>query len=182
VRNPRLIVDRDRHARGGQRLYPAPAAAWRAPIGNMPDIDAPLLGTDQRPNNAGADKVLQSFVNARSVRLGGTGRRTTVLYRNNPIMVVRNETVAGTARLSLGELRVARRAIMLTADQKPIADDVVLDIWAAIALLGDARECADAANLAELLSKAELILSGAILHVARWSSIGSLASIGPRLH
>jgi hypothetical protein len=91
----RLIVDRDRHARGGQRLYPAPAAAWRAPIGDKPDIDAPLLGTDQRPNNAGADAVLQSFVNARSVRLGCTGRRTTVLYRNNPIMVVRNETVAG---------------------------------------------------------------------------------------
>jgi hypothetical protein len=95
VRNPRLIVDRDRHARGGQRLYSAPAAAWRAPIGDKPDIDAPLLGTDQRPNNAGADAVLQSFVNARSVRLGCTGRRTTVLYRNNPIMVVRNETVAG---------------------------------------------------------------------------------------
>ena len=60
---------------------------------------------------------------------------------------------------------------MLTADREPIADDVVLDIWAAIALLGDARECADA-----------LILSGAISHVARWAFIGSLASIGPRLH
>ena len=71
---------------------------------------------------------------------------------------------------------------MITEDREPIADDVVLDIWAAIALLGDARECADAANLAELLSKAELILSGAISHVARWAFIGSLASIGPRLH
>jgi hypothetical protein len=28
-------------------------------------------------------------------RVGLHGRRTTVLYRNNPIMVVRNETVAG---------------------------------------------------------------------------------------
>jgi hypothetical protein len=27
--------------------------------------------------------------------LGCTGRRTTMLYRNNPIMVARNETVAG---------------------------------------------------------------------------------------
>jgi hypothetical protein len=27
--------------------------------------------------------------------LGCTGRRTTMLYRNNPIMVARNETVVG---------------------------------------------------------------------------------------
>jgi hypothetical protein len=27
--------------------------------------------------------------------LGCTGRRTTMLYRSNPVMVVRNETVAG---------------------------------------------------------------------------------------
>ena len=42
-----------------------------------------------------ATPFVQSFVNVPSVRLGCTGRRTTMLYRNNPVMVVRNETVAG---------------------------------------------------------------------------------------
>jgi hypothetical protein len=61
-------------------------------------------------------------------------------------------TLARHCAVVSGELRVARRAIMLTADRTPVADDVVLGIWAAIALLSDAGECSDAADLAELLS------------------------------
>jgi hypothetical protein len=73
------------------------------------------------------------------------------------------------------------KAIMPTADEQP-ADDVVLEIWAAIALLGEARERDDATGLAELLSNAETILSGVISHVARWTLMASLASIRRTCH
>jgi hypothetical protein len=62
------------------------------------------------------------------------------------------------------------------------ADDMVLGIWAAIALLGAARECSDTADLPRLVSKAERILSGVIPHLARLALVGSSASVGAILH
>ena len=43
-------------------------------------------------------------------------------------------------------------------DQTTVADYLVLGTWEAITLLGEARECCDAAEVSELLSKAETIL------------------------
>jgi hypothetical protein len=57
-----------------------------------------------------------------------------------------------------------------------LADDLVLGIWAAIALLGAARECSDTADLPGLVSKAERILSGVIPHLARLALAGAPAS------
>ncbi|MBV8132547.1 MAG: hypothetical protein JO282_08585 [Alphaproteobacteria bacterium] len=43
-------------------------------------------------------------------------------------------------------------------DQIAVADQLVLDTWEALTLLGEARELCDADDVAELLSKAEEIL------------------------
>ena len=43
-------------------------------------------------------------------------------------------------------------------DQTTVADYLVLGTWEAITLLGEARECCDAAEVSELLLKAETIL------------------------
>jgi hypothetical protein len=71
---------------------------------------------------------------------------------------------------------------MLMVDREPVADDVILDIWATIALLSDARECSDATDLAELLSIAETILTDVISQVAQWVIIGSFASMRRTVH
>ena len=65
---------------------------------------------------------------------------------------------------------------MRTAGDEQLADDLVLGIWAAIALLDAARRCTDTAESADLLSKAERILSGVIPHIAQWGLIRSLGS------
>jgi hypothetical protein len=56
---------------------------------------------------------------------------------------------------------------MPTAPEEPLGDDLVLGIWAAIALLGASRRCPDRAKKTELVSKAERILSAIIPHLAR---------------
>jgi hypothetical protein len=71
---------------------------------------------------------------------------------------------------------------MLPADRTPVADDVVLSIWAAIALLSDAGECSDATELAELLSTVETILTDVISQVVRCAVLGSFTSTRPTLH
>ena len=63
---------------------------------------------------------------------------------------------------------------MHIATDEQLADDLVLGIWAAIALLGAAHQCPDGAKLTDLLMKAERILSGVIPHIARWGLTGSL--------
>jgi hypothetical protein len=65
---------------------------------------------------------------------------------------------------------------MRIAGDEQLADDLVLGIWAAIALLDAARRCPDIAKSADLLSKAERILSGIIPHIAQWGLIHSLGS------
>jgi hypothetical protein len=57
---------------------------------------------------------------------------------------------------------------MHISNNKPLADDLVLGIWAAISLLGGARQCPDMAASTDLVCKAELILSRVIPHVAGW--------------
>ncbi|MGC2202138.1 MAG: hypothetical protein WA633_18620 [Stellaceae bacterium] len=62
---------------------------------------------------------------------------------------------------------------MRISNNKPLADDLVLGIWAAISLLGDARQCPDMTASTDLVYKAELILSRVIPHVARCELDGS---------
>ncbi len=50
-------------------------------------------------------------------------------------------------------------------DQTTVADYLVLGTWEAITLLGEARECCDAAEVSELLSKAEEILISVVLEL-----------------
>jgi hypothetical protein len=64
-----------------------------------------------------------------------------------------------------------------------LADHLVLGIWAAIVLLGDARHSSlalarDIGRSTALLSKAERILSGVIPHIVRWGLI-SFRGPGP---
>jgi hypothetical protein len=54
--HPRSIAYPDRHACRGDRLDPACASAGYAAIGDHPDIDAALLGPDQRPGDPGVDR------------------------------------------------------------------------------------------------------------------------------
>jgi len=68
-----------------------------------------------------------------------------------------------------------------TNDEK-LADDLVLGIWAAIVLLGAARQAPDISKATELLSKAERILNGVIPHIARWGLIDSLGSRRGSVH
>jgi hypothetical protein len=68
------------------------------------------------------------------------------------------------------------------SNDEELGDDLVLGIWAAIALLGAARDCRDTANSTGLVSKAERILSGVLPHLARWALSGSSASMQARLH
>lgn len=71
---------------------------------------------------------------------------------------------------------------MFTDNDEKLADHLVLGIWAAIALLGAARDCPDTANSTGLISKAERILSGVLPHLARWALADSSASARPALH
>ena len=50
-------------------------------------------------------------------------------------------------------------------DQNAVADYLVLGIWEAITLLGQARERSDAPDLSELLRKAETILISVVSEV-----------------
>ena len=50
-------------------------------------------------------------------------------------------------------------------DQNAVADYLVLGIWEAITLLGQARERCDAPDLSDLLSKAETILISVVSEV-----------------
>jgi hypothetical protein len=52
VRDPHLIIDPDRHARGGQGLDPACALARRGLVRDQSDINPPLLGTNKRLDDA----------------------------------------------------------------------------------------------------------------------------------
>jgi hypothetical protein len=52
------------------------------------------------------------------------------------------------------------------ADER-FVDDLILGLWAAVTLLGSARNCSDIANTMVLLSKAETILSAIIPRMAR---------------
>ena len=72
--------------------------------------------------------------------------------------------------------------MMHTPDDELLVDDLVLGIWAVIALLGTARECHEAAELPGLVSEAELILSGVIPHLARLALAGSPASVQAALN
>jgi hypothetical protein len=54
VRDPRLSVDPDRHARCGQRCDPACGRTWRRLVGYQSDINAAFLGADERLDYAGA--------------------------------------------------------------------------------------------------------------------------------
>ena len=64
----------------------------------------------------------------------------------------------------------------------PLVDDLVLGVWAVIALLGAARECDDTAGLSGLVSKAEQILSAVIPQLAALALTGPSASIPGALH
>jgi hypothetical protein len=59
-------------------------------------------------------------------------------------------------------------------DQTTVADYLVLGTWEAITLLGEARECCDAVEVSELLSKAETILISVVSELPgalpRWAS------------
>ena len=79
MRDPGLIIDPDRHSRRGQWLHGAVALARRGLVGNQPNVDAALLGVDQRLDDAGpvgqaigADKDLMLGVADRSIGKGGT--------------------------------------------------------------------------------------------------------------
>jgi hypothetical protein len=65
---------------------------------------------------------------------------------------------------------------------EPLVDDLVLGVWAVIALLGSARECDDAAGLSGLISKAEQILSAVIPHLAALAQTGPSAPMPAALH
>ena len=65
--------------------------------------------------------------------------------------------------------------MILNADER-FADDLILGLWAALTLLGTARNSRDIANTMVLLSKAERILSGVIPHMARQVLLGLSAS------
>ena len=56
MRDPRLSVNPDRHSRGGQWLHPAFAFARRGPVRDKPDINAALLGPDQRLDDPRASR------------------------------------------------------------------------------------------------------------------------------
>ena len=58
-------------------------------------------------------------------------------------------------------------------DQTTVADYLVLGTWEALTLLSEARELCDADVVAELLAKAEEILTSVVLGVA-----GSIAALG----
>jgi len=48
---------------------------------------------------------------------------------------------------------------MPTDDQTTVTDQLVLDIWEAITLIGEAQECCEADDVTDLLAKAEEILT-----------------------
>ena len=51
---------------------------------------------------------------------------------------------------------------MPIADQMTVTDHLVLDTWEAITLLGEARERCEAADVAELLTRVEEILTSVV--------------------
>ena len=55
---------------------------------------------------------------------------------------------------------------MPTAPKVLLDDDLILGLWAAIALLGASHRRPDRANKTELVAKAERILSALIQHLA----------------
>jgi hypothetical protein len=63
VRHPRPVVYPDRRPRRGERLDPAGAPAWRAPIGDDLDINPTLFGADKRADQPGADRQLVQEIN-----------------------------------------------------------------------------------------------------------------------
>ena len=71
---------------------------------------------------------------------------------------------------------------MDTITDEPLADDLVLGVWAAIALFGSARRCPDRANETVLVAKAELILSAVIPHLARRALVGPRGEAPDRVH
>jgi hypothetical protein len=71
---------------------------------------------------------------------------------------------------------------MGTISHSGVTDDVVMKLWAAIALLGDARGCRDPAHFAELLSEAETLLGDVIAHVATSTLVEALASMRAKFH
>ena len=70
--------------------------------------------------------------------------------------------------------------MILTAEER-FADNLVLGVWAVIALVGTAQECPDIAHAMALLSKAERILTGIIPHMARHALLGLSGSEPPTL-
>jgi hypothetical protein len=54
VRNPRLVIDPDRHPRSGQGLDPACAFAGGRLVSDQLDINTADLGADQRLDDPGA--------------------------------------------------------------------------------------------------------------------------------
>jgi hypothetical protein len=68
-------------------------------------------------------------------------------------------------------------------DQNAVADYLVLGIWEAITLLGQARERCDAPDLSELLTKAETILISAVSEVPALTRLTSrgIRDRGPEL-
>ncbi len=72
VGHPHVIVKPNRHAGRGEGLNPACPSAWRAPAGDHLHVNAAFLGTDQRANNAGADR--QPVSGNEDLVLGGPDR------------------------------------------------------------------------------------------------------------
>jgi hypothetical protein len=79
VRDPGLSVNPDRHARGGQGLDPAYAFARRGPVRDQPDINAALLGPDQRLDDPRASRQPAPTKISRSALFNGAdGKRCAV--------------------------------------------------------------------------------------------------------
>src|SRR5215469_15697927 len=98
-------------------------------------------------------------------------------------------------RLKFNECRINRRqlplcrfsgglrgSMMNVPRDEPLVDDLVLGVWAVIALLGAARECDDTADMSGLVSKAEQVLSAVIPHLAALALTGPSASMPGSLH
>jgi transcriptional regulator with XRE-family HTH domain len=124
---------------------------------------------------------------------GATMRAKTNADLTQTQLAERLKTDQGNiARLERGRTQATIRTLKRIAEapghslivdrDEPLVDDLVLGVWAVIALLGAARECDDAADLSGLVSKAEQILSAVIPHLAALALTGPSASMSGALH
>jgi hypothetical protein len=82
----------------------------------------------------------------------------------------------------IGKINSEQKGRIVVASDTGIIEDLVMKLWAAIALLGDARGCLDTAHFAELVLEAERLLSNVIAHLAASTLIAALTATQATSH